>query len=231
MGDLWVMSGECVLGWARRGPDWCSRLPAALSPVPGPVAVIGARYDDSPVGPYLELSVAEPARLGLRTGMCVTTMAVSSPRARAACRERWDLPAEIAAMRWSAEGEERSLVWEEREIVLRARPRGPWLPAVMPLRSLQSGAAGPVVVPRRFGSRLRLAEVDVDVPAGDSFASLRGRHAGAMTAGARMVTRPARRPAGMLSSIPLRVRQVVPGPEPAGLTATMVGVRAYGSVG
>lgn len=213
--DVWLLSGECVLAWARRGPGWCTNLPGALSPLPGPLAVIGARYDDSPVGPYLELSVAEPARLGLRTGLCVTTMAVTSPQARAACRERWDLPAEVAAMHWSAAGDEWSLVWEEREIVVTSRPRGPWVPAVTPLRFLQSGRGGPVVVPRRLGSRLRLAQVDVDAPSGDAFAALCGSHPGAVTAGARMVTRPARRPAGVVSSIPLRVRRVVPGPEPA----------------
>lgn len=231
MDDAWLVSGECVLGWARRGPGWRAGLPAALVALPGPLAVIGARYDDSPVGPYLEFSVAEPARLGLRTGMCVTTMAVTSPLARAACRERWGLPAEVAALRWSADGDERSLVWEEREIVLRALPRGPWLPAVLPLRYLQIGVGGPVIVPRRLGSRLRPAEVAVDVPAGDGLAPLLGRHAGAIAVGARMVARPARRPTGMLSSIPLRVRPVVPGPEPAALNATMVGLRAYSSVG
>ncbi len=210
-----------MFGWVRRGPGWCTNLPAALSPLPGPLAVIGTRYDDSPVGPYLELSVAEPARLGLRTGLCVTTMAVTSAPARSACRQRWDLPAEVAAMRWSANGEERSLIWEDRGIVLSARPWGPWMPAVVPLRSLQSGATGPVVVPRRLGSRLRLARVEVDVPAGDRLFALSGSHPGAITAGARMVSRPARRPAGMLSSIPRRVRPVVPGPEPAALTATM----------
>lgn len=226
-----MLSGECVVAWARRGPAWSTRLPTGLSPLPGPAAVIAARYDHSPVGPYLELSLAEPARLGMRAGMCVTSMAVTSELARAACREHWNFPAELAAMRWAAEDEERSLVWEDRGIAVRGRPRGPWLPGVVPLRTLQGGAAGPVVVPRRLGSRLRLAEVDVDVPDGDGLASVRGSHPGAITTGLRMVSRPARRPAGMLSSIPLRMPHVVPRPEPAGFTATIGEVRAYGSVG
>lgn len=218
VGDTWLLTGECLLGWARRGAGWRTGLPPALTPLPGPLAVIGARYDDSPVGPYLEFSVAEPARLGVRAGMCVTTMAVTSAQARVECRKRWDLPAEVAALRWSADGEERSLVWEERQIVLRVHPHGPSMPAVLPFRYLQFGAAGLVVVPRRLGSRLRPAKMAIEVDSDDPLAALHGRHPGAVAVGFRMVARPARRPAGILSSIPLRVRHVAPGPEPASLT-------------
>ncbi|HUR17349.1 MAG TPA: hypothetical protein VMZ51_00235 [Acidimicrobiales bacterium] len=231
MDDLWRLTGECVVVWARRGRGWSSGLPPALSPLPGPVAVIAARYDISPLGPFLELSVAEPARLGLRSGLCVTSMAVTSPAARTMCRQRWDLPTELAAMTWSCDGDERSLAWEERGIVLRGRPRGPWLPAVIPLRFVQCGPSGPTVVPRRIRGRLRLAAVRLEVAEGDRLRSLTGSHTGLMTPGLRMVLRPPRQPAGLLSSIPLRVPQVGPGPEPAALAATMAELRAYGSVG
>lgn len=231
MDDLWRLTGECVVGMARRGKGWASALPPVLSPFPGPVVVIAARYDFSPVGPYLEFSVAEPARLGLRTGLCVTSMAVTSPQARALCRQRWDLPTEVAAMTWSRDGDERSLVLEEREIVLSGRPRGPWAPVILPLRSLQGGPSGPVVAPRRMRGRLRMAAVDLRAPAGDPLAVVAGRHPGVMSAGLSMVARPPRRPTGLLSSIPLRVPHLAPGPEPASLTATMSELRAYGSVG
>ncbi len=229
--DLWRLTGECVVGMARRGKGWASGLPAVLSPFPGPVVVIAARYDVSPVGPYLEFSVAEPARLGLRTGLCLTSMAVTSPRARVLCRQRWDLPTEVAAMTWSADGDERSLVLEQREIVLSGRPTGPWAPVMLPLRSLQGGAWGPVVAPRRMRGRLRMAVVDLEVPPGDALAVVAGRHPGVMSARLSMVAHPPRRPAGLLSSIPLRVPHLGPGPEPASLTATMAELGAYGSVG
>ncbi|HUP70540.1 MAG TPA: hypothetical protein VM142_12115 [Acidimicrobiales bacterium] len=231
MDDMWRLSGECMVGFARRPRGWRSALPSALSPLFGPIAVIGVRYDVSPVGPYIELSVAEPARLGLRTGLCVTTMAVTSPAARALCRQRWELPTEVAAMTWSGDSEERSLVWEEREIVLRGRPRGPWLPVILPLRSLQGGPSGPVVAPRRMRGRLRMAAVVVEAPEGDRLATLAGRHPGVMSGALSMVAHPPRRPTGLFSSIPLRVPNLAPGPEPAGLTATMAELRAYGSVG
>ena len=184
---------------------------------------MGMRYDDSPVGRYLELSVAEPVRLGLRTGLCVVTMAVTSPRARALSRERWDFPTEVAALRWEADGDQQALIWEERGIEVRARPWGPWMPAVVPYRSLQCGPGEPVVVPRRLGARVRMAGVEIDVGETDALAALRGHHAGAVMAGVRMVTRPARRPAGLLSSIPVPVRPAIRGPEPAGMAATMAG--------
>lgn len=229
--DLWRLTGECVVGMAGRGKGWASGLPAALSPFPGPVVVIAARYDVSPVGPYLEFSVAEPARLGLRTGLCVTSMAVTAPKARALCRQRWDLPTQVAAMTWAEDGDERSLVLEDRELVLSGRPRGPWAPVMLPLRSLQGGASGPLVAPRRLRGRLRLAAVHLEVPGGDALAVLAGRHPGVMSSGLSMVAHPPRRPTGLLSSIPLRVPHLAPGPEPASLTATMAELRAYGSVG
>ncbi|HVE45417.1 MAG TPA: hypothetical protein VNA57_01540 [Acidimicrobiales bacterium] len=231
MDDLWRLTGECVVGFARRGDGWPSGLPSVLSSLPGPVVVIGARYETSPVGPYLELSVAEPARLGLRSGLCVTSMAVTSAPARELCRQRWDLPADLASMSWSGEGEERSLVWEDRALVLRGRPKGPRLPLMAPLRSLQTGPSGPLVIPRRLRARLRLAVVELQVPATDRLAALAGRHLGAVSTGLSMVAHPPRRPAGLLSSIPLRVPHLGPGPEPAAATATMTELRAYGSVG
>ena len=64
-------------------------LPDGLRPIPGPCSITAARYDDSPVGPYRELAVGQPARLGARLGMCITTMAVTSVDSRLGGRMNW----------------------------------------------------------------------------------------------------------------------------------------------
>jgi hypothetical protein len=182
------------------------------------------RYDDSPVGPYRELSVVVPARLGLRPGVCVVAMAVTSPEARRACRELWGLPAEVAPLRWEAQGRDLALVWEERGIAVHGRPGGPAVMAVVPVRSLQYRDGGPVVAPRRLRARLCPARCRVEVgEADDPLAWVAGDHRGVAIQGARIVASAARRPAGVVSSVPWRER-VLPAPaEPAGGPATMTG--------
>lgn len=207
----WSFTGECVLAWVRTRTAPV-RLPPGVHGLPGWAAVAAARYTHSPVGPYLELSVAVPARLGLRPGLCVTTMVVNAAGARAGCRANWGLPAEVGTLRWGVDGSERSMVWEERGLVVRGVPSGPAIPAMVPVRSVQGRADGPVLVPRRFFALTRLARVHVDVvDDDDSLAWLAGPHAGAVQSGVRMLVRPARRPTGLWSSLraPLRV------PEPA----------------
>ncbi len=144
--------------------------------------VAAARYLNSPVGPYLELAVAEPVRLGARIGTCVTTIVVDSAASQDAGRARWGLPKELGTLRWSVEGETVALSWEERGVVVTGRPVGPRFPALVPFRSLQERADGPV----RFGGlmrgRGRLSRVEVAVRAGDQLAPLAGRHSGLVVA-------------------------------------------------
>jgi hypothetical protein len=196
----WLLRGECILAWVAQGRRR-QALPPGLVALPGRAALVGVHYDDSPFGPYDELSLAVPARLGLRPGLCVVAMAVTSPDARRACRTNLGLPAELGSLRWSAHGVDRSMAWDERGVLLRGVPWGPSVPAMVPVRSVQRGSDGPVIVPRRFSARMRLAACHAEVPADDALAWVTGRHPGAVMAGMRIAAHPARRPAGLLSSI------------------------------
>jgi hypothetical protein len=206
----WVLGGESVMAVVpgRARPDG---LPEGLRPLPGPCSISGSRFDDSPVGPYRELAVGQPARLGARLGMCMTTMVVTSVDSRLGGRVNWGFPKELGTLIWLDEGDDRVLRWEERDIVLRASPIGPPLPVLLPLRSLQRRADGLVSVRGRARGRGRVARVEVDVPADDPLAPLAGRHKGLMVAGMRLVMNPARRPVGLTATLraPLRA------PEPA----------------
>jgi hypothetical protein len=186
-------------------------LPAGLRRLPGPCSLSGTRFDDSPVGPYRELAVGQPARLGARPGMCMTTMVVTSADSRLGGRVNWGFPKELGTLVWLDDGDDRVLRWEEREIVLRASPVGPPLPVLLPLRALQRRADGPVSVWGHARGRGRVARIDVDIAADDPLAALAGRHRGLMVSGMRLVMSPARRPVGLTATLraPLRA------PEPA----------------
>ena len=160
----WELAGECVVaaGPAARGSR--PPLPAGLHPMPGPLVVAAARFTESPVGPYLELSVAEPARLGARIGLCVTLMVVDSPDSRLGGRLNWGLPKELGTLRWLADDDERTLAWEDRDVVVRGVPSGPSVPMVAPVRSLQRRADGLVVVGGRMRGHARPARVEITRP-------------------------------------------------------------------
>jgi hypothetical protein len=222
--------GEVVLAWvpARSLRPWRRLLPDGIRALAGWAALVGVSYADSPVGPYLELSLALPARLGLRPGLCVVFQTVSVPAARVAYRSNWGLPATVGSLAWSREGDERVLRSSMPALELRGAPVGPALPAVVPVRSVQRRADGPVVLPRRFLALLRLARTTVVVgddggegglaggwgPELPSFGSLAGVHPGAVLSGARILARPARHPFGLWSS--LRAPLAVPEPALAG---------------
>jgi hypothetical protein len=169
------------------------------------------RYRDSPVGPYLELAIGEPARLGARPGLCITTMVVTTAEARVGGRLNWGFPKEVGALRWRTDGDEREIVWEDREIVVRGRPRGPAAPMLVPVRALQRRGDGPVVVPGRVRGRVHLARVELEVPDDDLLAPLAGPHRGVLLSNMGFVVHPARLPHGLTSTFraPLRA------PEPA----------------
>ena len=205
----WRLSGECLVGLAR-GRDRLP-LPAGLAPLPGPSVVVAARYSDSPVGPYTELAVGSPARLGARAGLCITTMVVDSPDSRVGGRGNWGFPKELGTLAWWGQGDERVLRWEERDLVVRGTARGPASPLVVPMRSLQRRADGPVVVPWHLRGRARLGNLEVTVPENDGLGALAGRHPALVVSGFALVMQPARRPAGPRATLraPLQV------PEPA----------------
>lgn len=217
----WRLRGECVLGWVRAPQGLRALLPKGVRPMPGPAALAAVRYTDSPVGPYLELSLGLPARLGLRPGLCVVLQLVSEPVARLGYRQNWGLPASTGRLSWFADGDQRVLRCEQPGIEVRGVPVGPAVPAIVPVRSVQRRSDGPVVLPRSFLALTRLARVVVSVEdrADTLMAALDGSHPGAVMAGVRIVARPARHPTGFLSSLraPLRVVEpamAMPAPGP-----------------
>ena len=205
-----MLGGESVLALASAS-SLVGDLPDGLRGLPGPCSITAARYDDSPVGPYREFAVGQPAHLGARLGICITTMAVTSVDSRLGGRVNWGFPKELGTLVWLDEGDDRVMRWEERDIVLRASPIGPPLPVLVPLRALQRRADGLVSVRGHARGRGRVANVDVEVPTDDPLAGLAGRHKGLMVAGLRLVVNPARRPVGLAATLraPLRA------PEPA----------------
>jgi hypothetical protein len=206
----WLLGGESLLALASV-KEQLGDMPEGLRRVPGPCSITAARYDESPVGPYRELAIGQPAHLGARLGLCITTMVVTSVDSRLGGRVNWGFPKEMGTLVWLDEGDDRVLRWEERDIVVRASPVGPPLPVLLPLRALQRRADGLVSIRGHARGRGRVARVDVEVPEDDPLAGLAGRHRGLMIAGMRLVMNPARRPVGLTATLraPLRA------PEPA----------------
>ena len=219
----WMLGGESLLALASAKQP-LGDLAEGLRRVPGPCSITAARYDDSPVGPYRELAVGQPAHLGARVGLCITTMVVTSVDSRLGGRINWGFPKELGTLVWLDEGEDRVLRWEERDIVVRASPIGPPLPVLVPLRALQRRADGLVSIRGHARGRGRVAHVEVEVPADDPLAGLAGRHRGLMIAGMRLVVNPARRPVGLTATLraPLRA------PEPALTWAPQVTAQPFG---
>jgi hypothetical protein len=206
----------CLVG----GRASTASLPDGLERLPGPTLVVAVSYTGSPVGPYLELAVGEPARLGLRPGWCITTMVVDSPESRYGGRLNWGYPKELGSLTWHVDGDQRELRWAERDLTVRGTCTRVRMPFLAPVQSLQRRADGPVLVPGRLRGRACLTSVEVEVPPGDDLAALAGRHPGVHVAGMRFRVRPARRPSGFVSSLraPLRA------PEPAVLLSRGAGV-------
>ena len=232
----WALTGESLVAVARPGAP-LGRVPAGISRIPGaPTLIVAVRYEGSPVGPYLELAIGEPARLGLRPGWCFTTMVVDSAASRLGGRANWGFPKELGTLVWDSVGSERRLRWVERDVTVRGVPGRLAVPALVPVRALQRRADGPVVVPGRLRGRAHLTTVHVDAPDGDALAPLSGGHPGVHVASMRFSVRPARAPVGFYSSLRAPLRAPVPAPttygtEAAVSTAILSGPRAYSSAG
>lgn len=208
----WALAGESLACLVRRPvPD--TPLPHGLERVPGPTLVAAVCYTGSPVGPYLELAIGEPARLGLRPGWCITTMVVDSAESRLGGRLNWGYPKDLGTLTWRSAGDERELHWVERDLTVSGRCSRLRLPFLLPVRSLQRRSDGPVVVPGRLRGRACVTGVHITAGAGTGgdLADLAGTHLGVHVAGMRFLVRPARHPLGFTSSLraPLRA------PEPA----------------
>ena len=182
-------------------------VPAGVRPLPAsPVLVVGAAYQDSPIGPYNELAVGVVGRIGLRPGLTVLHQVVDAPEARVVYRQHWGLPTQLGTFLWSRDGDERSMRWEERGLVVRSTPVGMRLPVALPLRAVQRRTDGPVVLPRRMYALMRYARIGIEVAdplnAQETDLSwLAGAHRGVMINGMRIVAGRARHPIGALSSL------------------------------
>lgn len=239
----WHLSGELLIAWARRPRHTAgARLPEGVAPLPGPAVVLAASYAVSPIGPFTELAVAEPARLGVRPGYCVTVSVVAASECRVDYRLNWGVPAELGTLLWEVEPSGvRRLTWLERGVVVSGAASWFRVPGWVPVRGVQRRADGAVIVPRRMRGWLSPSFVSVEAPADDdALAWLAGRHPGFAVPGFRMVVEPARHPAGLLSSLRAPLRAPGPGltasvasdrqaPTPA--SARVAVPRAYGSVG
>jgi hypothetical protein len=181
-GDTWVLRGEGLVAFARCG-GLPLTLPDGVVRMPGPGLVSALRYTDSTVGPFLELSIAVPARVRGRLGWCRTLVVVDRPEVRTAVRAHWGLPASVGTLRWFARDDERELVWEERDLVVRGRGRGPVFPWATPQPLFLERHHEPVVAPGRMHGTLKLARVRVQVFPGDELAPLAGGHPGAVLRG------------------------------------------------
>jgi hypothetical protein len=206
----WVLGGESIIGLARSGGA-LGTMPDGVRRIRGPVLIAAVRYDESPVGPYLELGIGEPARVGTRIGWCFTTMVVDSPASRTDGRANWGFPKELGTLSWDRDGDVRELRWAERQLVVRGTPTVIRAPVLVPVRALQRRGDGPVVVPGRLRGLARYARVELDVGAEDALTPLVGRHPGCTVDGMRFVVRAARRPFGLTSTL----RAPLHAPEPA----------------
>lgn len=207
----WALTGESLVALARSARP-LGPMPVGVHRLPGPCLVVAVRYDGSPVGPYLELAVGEPARLGMRPGWCFTTMVVDSSESRLGGRANWGFPKDLGSLVWETDGHQRSLRWVERGVTVRGTPGRLALPALVPVRALQRRADGPVVVPGRLRGRAHLAPVEVEAPDDDPLAPLTGSHRGVHVASMRFTVRPARAPVGFYSSLRAPLRAPMPAP-------------------
>lgn len=233
----WGMAAEAVLAFVpQRGVP--GEPPGRIRPLPGPGLLVVERGSSSPVGRYVALETGVPARIGLRPGLCFTTVVTDSAPRRTAGQRNWGFPGEVATLTWRAAGDRGAEVaLAERDVLVRATWSSRALPFVVSVRALAHRIDGDVVIPARLTGWARPATVDVEAPDDDPLAALVGRHRGVRLGRMRMLVRPARHPAGLVSSLvaPLRPEGALPGVAPTpGTTApgaTMTSPRAYGSVG
>jgi hypothetical protein len=234
----WELDGEALVVVCR-GTRFLPPLPPGLRRMPGPVLIIAVRWHDSPVGPYIEIAVAVPGRVGLRPGWCVVCMAVTSADARVGGVVNWGFPRLVGSLGWGiTPGGGIDVAWLERDLELRARPPGRRaLPVLLPLRALQHRSDGLVLIPGGARGWARRTQASVDVPIEDPLlAPLRGEHRAVHVGGLQVTLRPAHHPAGLRATLlaPLQAPEVAA--SDLGTTAGEAPLRwsplrAYGSVG
>ena|GEM_PF-1308485 len=206
----WSLLGEAVIAFGRRLPRRAMPLPPGIHGLPGPTAIVAERFADSPVGPYVSLSIGRPARLGLRPGYFFGLSVLNNGDARRLGRRYWGFPHELGNVVWGIDGDRRSVIWEERGIELRFGAGRRPLPILLPVRSLQQRSDGPVVVPSRLRAMARKTVIDVEMADDDPLVSLSGRRGGFVLSGMLLRRHPARHPLGMFATL----RAPLGSPEP-----------------
>lgn len=210
----WSLAGEVIVAFVPKpvGGD-AAVLPPGLQPLPGPAVVWAGHWAQTPVGPFTELAVAVPARLGLRFGLCVTMSVVNNADARMAGRDGWGMPRQLGSLRWLASGAQRTLGWADRGLEVRAEVRPGAGPFTKALRGLQRREDGLVVVPARLSGWIRRARVTIDVPPGDGLSPIGGTRSGWIISGRTLVLEPSRRPTGLMRTLvaPLIEPEAAPG--------------------
>jgi len=176
-------------------------LPVGLQPLPGPAVLWAGHWAQTPVGPFSELALAVPARLGLRLGLCITMSVVNNADARLAGRVGWGMPRQLGSLRWLALGPQRTLAWSERNLEVRAEVRPGAGPFTKALRGLQRRGDGPVVVPARLSGWIRRAHLEIEVGPDDDLAALTGPRRGWVISGRSLVLEPSRHPSGLLRTL------------------------------
>lgn len=191
-------------------------LPAEVGGRVGPTLLIAVRTAPSEhelLGRGgLGLFLARPARIGVRPALSVVFGVVADDQACVRLRSGLGLPLEVGTLSWCENDGWRELRWREGEMSVGIGAGHFAFPTMYTGRLAQCRADGPVIVPTRLSGLARTGKAMVEAGEDTPLASLRGRHRGAVVATARIVTRGARQPVGLLSSL----RAPVLGPGPVG---------------
>jgi hypothetical protein len=206
----WGLLGEAIVAFAKRPKRGLPALPQGLRRIPGPVVVMAEQFIDSPVGPYLSLSIGEPVRLGLRPGYFFGTSVLNSADARKLGRQHWGIPHELGKLHWHSDAGVRSMEWDERGIQVIGETASRPIPIMVPLRTVQRRTDGPVVVPARLRAIARKCTVKIAMPVGDPLFGLTGPHHGYVLSGMVLKRKTARKALGLFSTL----RAPSLGPEP-----------------
>jgi hypothetical protein len=232
--SAWSLVGEAIVAVIRHQRRPVGELPSGLRRLPGPVVLVAAAYQNSPVGPFCELALLELVRDGLRPGWSVTLSVVDNAKAQYDGRVQRGFARHLGGLVWTSDATSVGLAWSEGEVVVRARRGRGVCPILVPVALLQRRLDGRVVVPARVRGMGRLAAIEVD--AGPALASISGTHRGAVLASPHIAIGTARRPVGVVRGLVPTFRPPDPGVAarrvaPRGGPLQWPATGAYGSVG
>ncbi len=208
---VWRLFGETIVLFARRETR-CLELPRELRPLGGPALILLERYETSPAGPFISVSVGEPARLGVRPGYFFGLVSVSSAHARRAQQSYWGMPASVSAISWDVQGTTHRVEVRGGGMQVEAAVSDRAIPLMFPGRSLQVRQDGPIIISSRIRSSIaHRCRGELSFDGEHSCVGLRGEHGGFHLAGASVRRGPARHPLGVLSSFQAPLRAPEPG--------------------